>query len=248
MSNGWNGSDAGVSFGHGIYAQNNTGTKLLQDNILFNQFGYGIHIYTEDSGMWNFIVTGNTVVNSGQGDGMDFQVGGLQPVENLVFTENMSYRSPGRRGATARLGYGPGPKNSGAMVTGNYLVGKLLLVSWKMITFSGNTILDSSLPKSTSVFVEPNRYEPGRANIVIYNWGDQEAVPVDLSKVLLPGDRYEVRNAQNFYDSPAASGTYGGGSVSIPITSVEPAPSITGKATSSTGTEFNAYVVQRVGQ
>ena len=231
--------------GHGIYAQNETGSKKLIDNILVNQFGYGVHIYGESGGLKNFTIDGNVGVNSGQQDGMDYQVGGLTQVVNLVFTDNMSYRSPGRRGNTARLGYDWGPTNSGAIITGNYLVGTLLLPNWSSMTFSGNTVLDGSMPTSTKVVVEPNQYEAGRANVIVYNWGGQGAVSVDLSKVLRSGDSYEVRNAANFYAAPVASGTYNGGSVSIPITSVAPARSISGQSTSSTGTEFNAYVVLR---
>ena len=241
-NNGFHGS-TDRSFGHGIYAQNIAGAKRLIDNIFVNQFGYGIHIYTEEGGMWNFIVTGNIAVNSGQGSGMDYQVGGLQPVENLTFTDNMSYRSPDRRGNTARLGFAPQTQNAGATVTGNYLVGKLLLVSWKLSTIVDNTILDGALPNSTKVFVEPNLYEPGRGNVIVFNWGGQSSVQVDLSELLARGDGYEVRDAQNYYGPPVASGRYAGGSVSIPIASRKSAPSITGKSLSSTGTQFAAYVI-----
>jgi hypothetical protein len=231
--------------GHGIYTQNQTGSKLLADNILINQFGYGVHIYGESGGMNNFTIDGNVAVNSGQQDGMDYQVGGMTQVVNLKFTDNMSYRSSSRRDDnTARIGYDWGPTNSGGVMTGNYLVGHLLTPKWSSLTFSGNSVFDDGvMPTSTKVIVEPSAYESGRANVIVYNWGRQGAVSVDLSKVLRSGDRYEVRNAQNFYGSPVASGSYSGGSVSIPITSVAPPRSISGQATTSTGTEFNVYVV-----
>ncbi len=241
-NNGFHGSTSS-SYGHGIYAQNASGSKKLTDNILVNQFGYGVHIYTESGAMNNFTVDGNVAVNSGQGDGMDYQVGGTAPVKNLVFTDNMSYRNPDRRGNTARLGYNWGPTNSGAVVTGNYLVGTLLRYFWSGMTFSGNTILTGSTPGATKVVVEPNKYEAGRANVIVYNWGRQGAVSVNLSNVLRSGDRYEVRNAQNYYGSPVASGSYSGGSISIPVNSTSPARSITGKSTSSTSSEFAVFVV-----
>ena len=306
-NNGFHGSTS-TTYGHGIYAQNVSGTKKLINNILVNQFGYGVHIYTEGSQMKNFTLDGNIAVNSGQGSGMDYQVGGLVPVENLTFTNNMSYRSPGRRGNTARLGYNWGPLNAGATITGNYLVGQMLLSHWSSITFQHNTVMgpdgpavtltledgqgmttgswdynsygdfsdvpfsivaagsgtgyslsswqqktgfdrsstaSASRPTSTTVVVEPNAYEAGRANIIVYNWGGQGAVSVDLSKVLRAGDSYEVRNAQNFYASPVASGSYGGGSVSIPIGASPVAPSITGKSLSSTSSELAVFVVLR---
>jgi len=265
-----------------------------------------VHVYgSASAGLKNFTITGNTVVNSGQGDGMDYQVGGGAPVVNLVFTNNMNYRNSDRRGNVLRLGYNWGPTNSGATVTGNYMVGKTLLSYWSSIDWGQNSIvafpgpavtvmlqdggsmpkgswssnsyyskdaplvvtassgntsysldawrqktgLDGSssnstaMPSGTKVVVEPNKYEAGRANVIVYNWSGQGAVSVDLSKVLRLGDEYEVRSAQNYFGSPVASGTYGGGSVSIPVVSGSSASSITGKSMSSTGSQFAAYVV-----
>ena len=99
------------------------------------------------------------------------------------------------------------------------------------------------MPSGTKVVVEPNTYEAGRANVLIYNWAHQGAVSVDMSNVLRIGDSYEVRDAQNFYGAAVASGTYGGGAISIPITSITPPAPITGKSPWTTGSEFNAYVV-----
>ncbi len=306
-NNGFRAASGGGGYGHGIYAQNSSGSKQIANNVLFNQFGYGIHVYgSSESGLNNFTIDGNAVANSGQGDGMDYQVGGGAKLVNLTFTNNMSYRSSGRRDNTIRMGYSWGPVNSGAVMTNNYFVGRVLMSRWSSLTFQGNSIIgpsgpaltleladgqsmttgswngnsymgtsdpvfsiykngggegyslsswrsmtgfdgsssnSSAMPSQTKVVVEPNRYEAGRANVIIYNWGRQGAVSVDLSKVLRSGDRYEVRNAQNFYGAPVASGTYNGGSVSVPITSVTPPRSIGGQSTSSTGTEFNAYVV-----
>ncbi len=243
-NNGFHGSTSS-SYGHGIYAQNTSGSKKIIDNVLVNQFGYGLHLYTEGSGLVNFTIDGNTVVNSGQQDGMDYHVGGLQPVKNLVFTNNMNYRNPNRRGNVLRLGYSSGPTNSGAVVTGNYMVGKYLEYHWSGMTFSGNTIIDGATPTATKVVVEPNKYEAGRANVIVYNWGRQGAVSVDLSKVLRSGDHYEIRNAQNYFAAPVASGIYGGGSVSIPLGASSSAPSITGRSMSSTGSEFGVFIVLR---
>jgi len=43
------------------------------------------------------------------------------------------------------------------------------------------------------------------------------AVPVDLSGVLRPGDRFEVRDALDFFGSPAVRGTYAGDPVAVPM-------------------------------
>jgi hypothetical protein len=125
------------------------------------------------------------------------------------------------------------------------MVGKYLEFFWTGMSFSGNTILSGAMPSGTKVVVEPNKYEAGRANVIVYNWGRQGSVSADLSKVLKSGDRYEIRNAQNYFGNPVATGTYGGGSVSIPLSATTSARSITGKSTSSTTSEFGAFVVVR---
>lgn len=77
-------------------------------------------------------------------------------------------------------------------------------------------------PGEARVFVRPNRYEPGRAHVVVYNWPRGGSVAVDLSSVLHPGDRYEVRNVQAIYGTPVVTGTYDGGPVVIPMSGVAP--------------------------
>jgi hypothetical protein len=61
------------------------------------------------------------------------------------------------------------------------------------------------------VVVQPNRYEPGRANITILNWSGQPSTTVDLSPAgLQPGQTYELWDANNPVTA-VDSGTYTGG-------------------------------------
>jgi hypothetical protein len=77
-------------------------------------------------------------------------------------------------------------------------------------------------PQETKVFVRPNRYEPGRAHIVIYNWGKLSQVAVDVSGVLGEGDCYEVRNVQAVFGPPVARGVYQSGPIHVPMAGVAP--------------------------
>src|SRR5690348_6415686 len=59
--NGWRGG------GHAIYAKSDTGPLLIRDNVTFNQFGYGIHVYSKlgGGGLRNITVRGNVSFDNG---------------------------------------------------------------------------------------------------------------------------------------------------------------------------------------
>jgi hypothetical protein len=99
---------------------------------------------------------------------------------------------------------------------------------------------------TTSVAVIPNSYESGRANIVVYNWGNLTSTTVNVGGILASGDHYEVRNVQALFEAPVASGTYnGGGTISVPLGGVTPTPPIGGSPAGpvKTGPEFNAFLL-----
>ncbi len=104
----------------------------------------------------------------------------------------------------------------------------------------------SGLPPNL-VVVRPNQYEAGRANIVVYNWEQHATVSVDLATVLNVGDRYVMRNVQDFDGTPVASGTYEGGSIQLPMAAVTP-PAVIGRASTPspvTGPTFNVFVIMK---
>lgn len=103
-------------------------------------------------------------------------------------------------------------------------------------------------PTQPQVFVRPNLYEAGRANIIVYNWTRQSTVPVDVSGVLHSGDRFEVHNVQDFYGPAVLSGTYTGGSLDLPMAGVDP-PSPIGRTPGTaprTGPDFDVFVLRKV--
>ena len=68
---------------------------------------------------------------------------------------------------------------------------------------------------------------------------------VDVSSVLKPGDRYEVRNVQALFDAPVASGVYQGGTINVPMTGVTP-PAPIGRVTRTppkTGPAFDVFLL-----
>ena len=121
--------------------------------------------------------------------------------------------------------------------------------TWKRLTGLGATDQAGvAAPTAPKVVVRPNAYEPGRANIVVYNWGAQSSIAVNVLGLLTAGDAYEVRNVQDFYGAPVTQGTYsGGGTIAIPMGGV-PAPLPIGRTTPTppqTGPRFDVFVLLR---
>lgn len=247
-NNGWQGPDRG--HGHGLYLKNDVGPVMARDNVVFNQFGYGIHIYSDvGDGLLNGIsAIGNISFDNGSlaSTGPSAEIGNLGQMNanNLVITDNLTYVDPSVGGSNLILGSG-----DGLTATGNYVVGGdgVSEGSWTNATVIGNTVIPPA-PTQTAVFVRPNAYEPGRAFVVVFNWASNGSVSADVSSVLQSGDAYEVRNVQDLFGAPAVTGTYRGGSISIPIAAVSPpAPVGISSLAPTTGPAFNVYLVARTG-
>ncbi|HLZ44605.1 MAG TPA: hypothetical protein VKQ05_02910 [Gemmatimonadales bacterium] len=106
----------------------------------------------------------------------------------------------------------------------------------------------ATLPSTAQVIVRPNRYEAGRANIIVLNWGSASAVDVSVGSILNNGDTYAVWNAQDIFGNPIASGTYsGGGTISIPMGGVTPPQPIGGsfQPLHKTGPAFDVFVLRK---
>lgn len=256
--------------GHAIYTQNDTGTKRIEDNVLFHGMSYGIHVYTEGGTIRGFDIAGNVAFQTGTAPtgpregGNDVLIGGLQPAARIRLHENFGY-STERDRTLLRVGYSA--DNEDVVVTDNYVVGGTTFgAPWSSITMTGNTFigpvngvdtsmyadneyLDGMQPAANAVFVRPNRYEEGRGHVIVYNFEGANEVAADLSSILEPGWAYEVRDAQNFFAEPVAAGVYDGGSVMLPMTGLEPAQPVglpgAIEATEQTDPEFGVFVVLR---
>ena len=95
--------------------------------------------------------------------------------------------------------------------------------------------------------MRPNRYEAGRATIIIYNWGSLSSVPVSIGSVLNTGDAYNIWNVQDIFGGPVVTGTYQGGTISIPMAGVTPPAPIGGSflPLHKTGPVFDVFVLKR---
>lgn len=122
--NGWDGPDRG--HGHGIYTQNETGTKKIADNIIFHQFGSGLIAYgSQRAFLNNFVIEGNVLFNNGglsrtTGYARNLLVGGGNVAEDPVIIDNFTYFSPGPRPGIEGIALHAGARN--AVIKRNYFV------------------------------------------------------------------------------------------------------------------------------
>ena len=285
-NNGWGGPDRG--HGHGIYAQNKESIKKITDNVIFQQFGSGMHVYgSEKASLKGFRVIGNVTFNNGslyrQGQRTrGILVGGAAPLEDVIVEENMTFSGG------LQLGYSSRALNKSLVARKNYTVGasiyfqdhldfeentviggwpvltvvqmdggslvnhkidrnvyyntntkhlpfslmfgaegqSLTLADWRKKGFDKISELHEGQPKGAKVFIRPNEYESGRANIIVYNWDEKPTVEVDLKNVLKAGQRFQIVSARNIHGPAIVSGAYEGEPVLLPMTPVTPAQPI----------------------
>jgi hypothetical protein len=288
--------------------QNTVNTKLIRDNIVFNNYGYGIHAYAGSTdALKGFNVTGNAAFGNGSpgatrqrpnlfiggnnvsvsGASITFNYffnGGIalnyaNPTnQDLVFTDNIlggdddgevsAYNWQSltfKRNKIFSPGYGFVKLNQSSLrLTSRYNwdqnsyystnplnlpfeinpINFFSLAIWRMLTgLDANSTYTQGKPKGSDIIIRPNSYDSTRAHLIIYNWDQKASLSVNLSSFLNAGDRYEIRNAQDFKATPVISATYDGNPVSVPMSGLSVAAPIGGPALPATGTGFNVFVI-----
>lgn len=241
FNNGW--EMTGGGHGHAIYAQNQTGTMRLVDNVMFNQFSHGLHIYgSENAYLNNFYIEGNISFNNGAlspttGYARNILIGGGRVAANVTLTNNYTYYNSNTCCGVNDIGYEAGVVNFRA--TGNHFISgadsALKIVKFPAAsTVVGNTFYGNifgfgppnfpsntyhlSRPSTTSIFVRRNQYEPGRGHVVVYNWPLSNNVTVNISSLgFAVGESYTIRSVQDYFGA-TIHGTYTGAPITIPMT------------------------------
>lgn len=235
-----------TQFDHGIYVHNTEGEKRIVDNFIFDNASHGIHAYgeKEEPELNNLHIEGNTIFSNGSigfstKSGIwgvfkrNILVGGYFIAENPTIINNFTYY-PGTSGEAINLGYRAGSRH--AVVENNYFAGGQVRLGGEneALQMIRNTILGFSLPDlslrgnelllfkpgSEQVFIRPNRYEAGRANITVYNWGKKSTLTLTAEQLqdvqIQAGDEYELHNVQDYFGD-VITGTYNGRSIEIPM-------------------------------
>lgn len=198
--NGWKAPDRG--HGHAIYTQNQSGVKTISDCIMTGGFSYTMHAYGSSRAyVDNYLIQGNFAYQGGT-----FLVGGGRPSRGIRVLDNLLYQ------VNMQLGY-DAPTNEDCEVRGNLIVdGGLSINKFQKVVKEDNLVLGRSdpRPQGVRVVLRPNRYDPDRANLAVFNWAKEPAVDVPAGGFLNRGDKYRLMDPRDLYGKPVAAGPFDG--------------------------------------
>ncbi|HKQ80515.1 MAG TPA: hypothetical protein VJ810_42870 [Blastocatellia bacterium] len=146
--NGWQGPAPDRGHGHGVYGQNAEGMKRIVNNIIFDQYGYGIHNYTQAGELKGFHIEGNIIFDNGSTSTPNdagfpnILVGGFSPAERITITNNYTYYPDSIYATNVWLNYSA-KNNQDVTLDGNYIAGgnsPLMMSEWLRAKCVNNTL------------------------------------------------------------------------------------------------------------
>jgi hypothetical protein len=232
--NGWKGPDR--CHGHCIYTQNRDGAKTISGCIFSTPFGHGqqlIQAYgskaawvngfrIEDNISYAMTPQGDRLLVGGQADGnRDNRV-----LRNYFFNAGLQLGYSGKNHADGHL-----RENvllDGSIVVCNYLDveirdnlvagGRIDAGNCGKATSQGNqTFASGKHVDATKAFLIPNKYDPTRAHLAVFNWAGTPTAQVKVAPFLKAGDRYQLLDPHNFFGKPLLAGKCAGETMPVPI-------------------------------
>lgn len=182
--------------GHGLYLKAFVGPLVARDNVIFNQYGYGIHAYTNSKTgkLMNITLEGNIAFNNGtlasrRSLSSNILLGGADYAGGDVVRDNVAYYSPELTGAgsNVQIGYRT-LRNGDVVVENNYVVGgspALDFGYWAAARVSNNTLIRTAASRGSLI-------ERRDVSAVAQIWRDNEerAAP-NATKVIVRPSLYE---------------------------------------------------------
>lgn len=209
--NGWQGPDR--HHGHAIYTQNKDGTKTISNNIMYarretTDGSYSLHAYgSPKASVDNFVVEDNV-----------FAVGPA-----LMGGEGVSRNNRVLRNFTGdtnlMLGYTWSKEAVDYEVRDNVVIdGRLVYNNCTNLKESGNIEVIHPAPRLTEIQTAllPNKYDPGRAHLVVVNWPGKAEVTAPVAPFLKKGDRFRLMSPIDFFGKPVMEGTCEGETLTVP--------------------------------
>lgn len=207
--NGWSAPDRG--HGHGLY----TGTVLIKNCIVFDNFGYGLHGYMGGDKIIyeDCIVFGNGEINNSPQT--NILVGGNSIATNFRVENCQTYFRSVSAGSDQFIGLG-----SGGIIRNNVFVAKMIridvlqtnteiagnkiyggLLNFSSENYPDNEYLSSRPDTGLDVYVHQFVGNTNKASVAVYNWAGANSATVDLSTIagLSAGDSVTIRNVQDYF-------------------------------------------------
>jgi len=137
-----------VPHGHCLYLQNDTGTKVVKDNICWANFHMGIHIYgSSNAKLNNFNIEGNVLFGQGALTSewrTNLLIGGDLPITNTTIKDNFIYHDPTAGGLGNNIILGYAGFSEDLTFRGNYASGGgtvVLVKDFMNLIFTNNKII-----------------------------------------------------------------------------------------------------------
>lgn len=160
--NGW--FAGGKGHGHGLYLKSNSGPVTARDNVIFNQFGYGVHAYSDShsSGLvgvrlFDNVIFNNSTVQSGMSLS-NIIIGGTPAngiARGVELAGNLTFFAPGTAGPNVRLGF-DATRNSDVSLRGNVIAGGAVLLEtrfWDSVRLEDDTLIGDASGASRMVLL-----------------------------------------------------------------------------------------------
>ena len=61
---------------------------------------------------------------------------------------------------------------------------------------------DDLQPEGQLIILRPNKYDPNRANLAVFNWNKALAIQIDVSEFLSDGEKYVLKDPKHFFGDP----------------------------------------------
>jgi hypothetical protein len=206
--NGWLATDRG--HGHCVYTQNRDGVKRIAHCIMTCRYDgtYTMHAYGSSRAFVDhYLLEENICFGKGP-----FLVGGGQPSRDIRVFRNWLY------GVDMRIGYNA-PENEDCDVRDNVIVnGSLDIVKYRRPASGGNLVLKrgEKRPEGAKAVLLPNRYDPTRAHLAVFNGQHAPSVEVPAGTFLKSGESFRLLDPKTLYGKPVFEGTCAGASFRAP--------------------------------
>jgi hypothetical protein len=208
------------TYNHGFSVGNEINSTYFNADVRENYLMSGVHLFEFTNGL---TFRNNTIWNNNNAEKNIwvstnaatprtlFNIGGNTYYRNVFDFPYWQFKLSGGTGLSGDYAFN---RVTGTQVQTYNYTGK----SWQddLQFDTDSTYIDAS-PMGKKVFIRRNKYDSNRMLVIIYNWDQSDLVTVNLASFMAVGDKYELRNVQDYFGD-VIEGTFRGVSINVPMT------------------------------